>query len=80
MRKELNYGSSFPAWRFYHEHRVSVMIRPAFRLSQASTGWMCQVLNTPKPNTWGGTPPTPPQKKVIAMVANVAAFGLRGSS
>lgn len=34
------------------------------------------MLETPKPNTWDGNSP----KNVIAMVANVAAFGLCGSS
>lgn len=36
-------------------------------------------LQARKPNTQGGNT-RPPTRKVIAMVANVAAFGLRGSS
>lgn len=52
----------------------------AFSVNQTSTGQPPQVLSTPKPNTSYGNSTLPPPKKVIAMVANVAAFGLRGSS
>lgn len=61
MRKELNHGSSFPVWRFYHERRVSVIIRPAFRVNQASTGCVkCSI----HPNQTPGMepPPTHPEK------------------
>lgn len=76
MRKELNYGSSFPVWRFYHEqsqcdNQTSLSSQPSLYRLDVSSASDTQT----KHLGW-----KPPQKKVIAMVANVAAFGLCGSS